>query len=149
MNHHLALDFLLSKQGRVFGNGNTSCCAYINASDIVKEHADYILQQAKWLWKQSRHPNKILAPLQDMVPTLSGVYNCHYSLTCVWVLHFKLTHQVCLIFLRIHQTTDTPDGDGNDLLLQYPPWSAWRLWAPSSPPTSRKQSLNRFHHACP
>jgi hypothetical protein len=35
-------------------------------------------------------PNKILAPLQDLVPTLSGAYSCHYSLACVWVLHFKL-----------------------------------------------------------
>jgi uncharacterized lipoprotein YmbA len=32
---------------------NTSCCTYINTSDIVEEHADYILQQAKWLWEQS------------------------------------------------------------------------------------------------
>jgi hypothetical protein len=25
-------------------------------------------------------PNKILALLQDLVPTLSGIYSCHYSL---------------------------------------------------------------------
>jgi hypothetical protein len=25
-----------------------------------------------------------------MVPTLSGVDICHYSLACVWALHFKL-----------------------------------------------------------
>jgi hypothetical protein len=68
-------------------------------SGIVEEHADYNLQQAKWLSEQSletqviyrgMEPNKILAPLQDMVPTLSGAYSCHYSLTCVWALHFKL-----------------------------------------------------------
>jgi hypothetical protein len=51
-------------------------------------------------------PNKILAPLQDMVPTLSGAYSCHYSLTCVWALHFKLTCQVCFLSPRILQTTD-------------------------------------------
>jgi hypothetical protein len=34
--------------------------------------------------------NKILASLQDLVPTLSGAYSCHYSLACVWALHFKL-----------------------------------------------------------
>jgi hypothetical protein len=45
-------------------------------------------------------PNKILAPLQDLVPTLSEAYSCHYSLACVWVLHFKLTYQVCFCFLE-------------------------------------------------
>jgi hypothetical protein len=49
------LDFLLAKQG---GGGvcaipHTSCCTYINTSGIVEEHADYILQQAKWLQEQS------------------------------------------------------------------------------------------------
>jgi hypothetical protein len=34
--------------------------------------------------------NKILASLQDLVPTLSGAYSCHYSLTWVWALYFKL-----------------------------------------------------------
>jgi hypothetical protein len=62
-------------------------------------------------------PNKILAPLQDLVPPLSGVYSCHYSLTCVWALHFKLTCQVCFLSPRIHQTTDAPDGDENDPLV--------------------------------
>jgi hypothetical protein len=32
---------------------NTSCYTYINTSGIVEECADYILQQAKWLWEQS------------------------------------------------------------------------------------------------
>jgi hypothetical protein len=35
-------------------------------------------------------PNKILAPIQDLVPTLSGAYSCHYSLASVWALHFEL-----------------------------------------------------------
>jgi hypothetical protein len=55
-------------------------------------------------------PNKIL------VPTLSGVYSCHYSLACVWALHFKLTCQVCFLLPRIHQTTNASDGGKNDLL---------------------------------
>jgi hypothetical protein len=53
MDHRLALDFLLAKQGGVCGITNTSCCTYINTSDIVEECADYILQQAKWLQEQS------------------------------------------------------------------------------------------------
>jgi hypothetical protein len=51
MDHCLALDFLLAKQGGVCAN--TSCCTYINTSGIVEECADYILQQAKWLQEQS------------------------------------------------------------------------------------------------
>jgi hypothetical protein len=31
-----------------------------------------------------------MASLQNLVPTLSGAYSCHYSLACVWALHFKL-----------------------------------------------------------
>jgi hypothetical protein len=50
MDHHLALDFLLAKQGGV--------CMFINVhmyntSGIVDKCADYILQQAKWLPEQS------------------------------------------------------------------------------------------------
>jgi hypothetical protein len=77
-----------------------------------------------------------MAPLQDMVSTLPGVYRCRYFLTCVWALHFKLTCQVCFLLPRIHQTTDAPDGDENELLSQSPQepllWSALMLWAPSS-----------------
>jgi hypothetical protein len=53
MDHHLALDFLLAKQGRVCVITNTSCCTYINTSGIVEECADYILQLVKWLREQS------------------------------------------------------------------------------------------------
>jgi hypothetical protein len=53
MDHRLALDFLLTKQGGVCAIANTSCCTYINTSGIVEECADYILQKAKWLQEQS------------------------------------------------------------------------------------------------
>jgi hypothetical protein len=53
MNHCLPLDFLLAKQGGVCAITNTFHCTYINTSGIVEECADYILQQAKWLWEQS------------------------------------------------------------------------------------------------
>jgi hypothetical protein len=53
MDHPLGLDFLLAKQGGVCAIANTSCCTYINTAGIVKECADYILQQAKWFWEQS------------------------------------------------------------------------------------------------
>jgi hypothetical protein len=52
MDHSLALDFLLAKQGEVCAITNTSCCTYITTSGIVEEHADYILQQTKWLREQ-------------------------------------------------------------------------------------------------
>jgi hypothetical protein len=52
MDHHLALDFLLAKQGDVCAIANTSCCTYINTSGIVEKRADYILQQVKWLQEQ-------------------------------------------------------------------------------------------------
>jgi hypothetical protein len=42
MAHHLALEFLLAKQGRVCAMANTSCCTYINTSGIVEEHVDHI-----------------------------------------------------------------------------------------------------------
>jgi hypothetical protein len=53
MDHCLALDFLLAKQGGVCAIANTSCYTYINTPGIVEEHADYVLPQAKWLQKQS------------------------------------------------------------------------------------------------
>jgi hypothetical protein len=53
MDHRLALDFLLVKEGGICVIANTSCCTHINTLGIVEECADYILQQAKWLWEQS------------------------------------------------------------------------------------------------
>jgi hypothetical protein len=101
---------------------------HINTSGIVEECADYALQQAKWLREQSLDlgfytgmgPNTNLAPLQDLGPILSGAYSNHYSLACVWAFHFKLTCQVCLFSPRIHPTTNTSDGDENNLLSQSP-----------------------------
>jgi hypothetical protein len=52
MDHSLALDFILAKQGGVCPIANTFCYTYINTSGSVEEHADYILQQAKWLQEQ-------------------------------------------------------------------------------------------------
>jgi hypothetical protein len=65
-------------------------------------------------------PNKILAPLQDLVPTILGAYSCHYSLACVWDLHSKFTCQVSFLSPRIHQTTNASDGDENNLLSWSP-----------------------------
>jgi hypothetical protein len=47
--------------------------------------------------------NKILASLQDLLLTLTGAYSCHYSLTCVWDLHFKLVKFVssCLESIKL------------------------------------------------
>jgi hypothetical protein len=53
VDHHLALNFLLAKQGGVCAIANTSCCTYINTSVIVEEHANYILQEVKWFQEQS------------------------------------------------------------------------------------------------
>jgi hypothetical protein len=53
MDHHLALDFLLAKQGGVCAITNISCYTYVKTSDVIEEREDYILQQAKWLREQS------------------------------------------------------------------------------------------------
>jgi hypothetical protein len=52
MDYHVALDFLLVKQGGVCAMTSASCCTCVNTSVIVEEHTDYILQQAKWLQEQ-------------------------------------------------------------------------------------------------
>jgi hypothetical protein len=46
---------------------------------------------------------KILASPQDLVPTLSWLYSCPYSLACVWALHFKLVKFVssCLESIKL------------------------------------------------
>jgi hypothetical protein len=74
MDHRLALDFLLAKQGRVCAIANTSCCTYINTSGIVEEHADYILQQAKWLREQSLEtqvPTQVWDQIKSWLPSRS------------------------------------------------------------------------------
>jgi hypothetical protein len=49
LDHSLTLDFLLAKQGGICAMVYTSYCTDINTLGIVEEHADYILQQSKWL----------------------------------------------------------------------------------------------------
>jgi hypothetical protein len=86
--------------------------------------------------------NKILAPLQDLVPTLSGAYSCPCPLACVWALHFKLTCQVCFFSPRIHQTTNASGRDEKDLLPRSPwqPlwWSALTLRGPFIAPCQQE-----------
>jgi hypothetical protein len=60
MDHSLALDFLLAKQGSVCAIANTSCCTYINTAAIVEDRADYILQLVKWLQEQSLETQVLL-----------------------------------------------------------------------------------------
>jgi hypothetical protein len=87
MDHHLALDFLLAKKGGV--------CAIIKTFKHFRQQITFSSRSRDSENNPSGFytgmgPNKILAPLQDMVPILSGGYSCHYSLTCVWDLHSKL-----------------------------------------------------------
>jgi hypothetical protein len=149
MDHHLVLDFLLAKQGGVCAIANTSCCCiykHFRHHRTCRLHSPTVPQNSGF--HTGLGPNKILVHLQDLVSTLSGAYSCHYSLGCVWALHFKLTCQVCFLLPRVHQTTNAPDGDENDLLLRSPltplSWSSLILWVPSLPPVSRKQLLNRL-----
>jgi hypothetical protein len=118
IDHCLALDFLLAKQEGVFAITNTSCYTYINTSGTFRLHSPTGQVALRTVPRNSdihtgMGPNKILASLQEMVPTLSRAYSCHYSLACVWALHFKFTCQVCFLLPRIHQTTDAPHGDEN------------------------------------
>jgi hypothetical protein len=78
-DHRLALDFLLAKQGGVCAIANTSCCTYINTSGILQEHADYILQQAKWLREQS---------LETQVSTQVWEQIKSWLPSRTWFLHF-------------------------------------------------------------
>jgi hypothetical protein len=91
MDQRLALNFLLAKQGRVYAIANTSCCTYINTSDIVEECADYILQQAKWLQEQS---------LKTQVSTQVWEQIKSWLPSKTWFLHF-LGPIVALILLLV------------------------------------------------
>jgi hypothetical protein len=121
-------DFLLVKQGGVCAIANISCCTYINfrhCRGTWRLHSPTGYMALRTVPQNSdihtdMGSNKILAPLQNMVPTLCGTYSCRYSLTCVWTLHFKLTCQVFFLSPGIHQTTDAPNGDENNLLSQSP-----------------------------
>jgi hypothetical protein len=90
-------------------------------------------------------PNKILAPLWDLVSTLSEAYSCHYSLRCVWALHFKLSCQVCFLSPRIHQTTDTHDGDESGLLSQSPLVVSPKAVGPFITPSAESSHWIDFH----
>jgi hypothetical protein len=159
-DHHLALDFLLAKQGGVCAIANTSCYTYINTSGIVEKRADYILQQAKWLWEQSlktQVSTQVWEQIKSWLPSRTwflhflGPIGAIILLLVFGLCNFKLTCQVSFFSPRIHQTTNASGGDANDLLLeslwQTLSWSALMLRAPSSPPVSRKQLLNRL--CCP
>jgi hypothetical protein len=91
MDHHLALDFLLAKQGEICAIANTSCCTIINTSGIVEECADYILQQAKWLPEQS---------LETQVSTQVWEQMKSWLPSRTWFLHF-LGPIVAMILLLV------------------------------------------------
>jgi hypothetical protein len=96
--------------------------------------------------------NKNLASLQDLVPNLSGAYSCHYSLACVWTLHFKLLAKFvssCLESIKQQMHLVEMKMTYYCGPLANPSWSALMLRAPSSPPVSRKQLLNRLHYPYP
>jgi hypothetical protein len=76
MDHSLALDFLLAKQVGICAMASTSCCTYINTSGIVKERADYILQQAKWFQEQSLEtqvPTQVWDQMKSWLPSRTWI----------------------------------------------------------------------------
>jgi hypothetical protein len=91
MEHCLALDFLLAKQGGVCAITNTSFCSYINISGIVEEHTGYILQQAKWL-KEHSLETQVSTQVWDQI-------KC-WLLSTTWYLHF-LGPTVAIILLFV------------------------------------------------
>jgi hypothetical protein len=161
MDHCLALDFLLAKQGGVCAIANTSCCTYINTSGIVEEHADHILQQAKWLreqWLQEQSlETQVCTQVWDQIKS--------WLPSRIWFLPF-LGPIVALILLLVfgpcilNLLVKFVSSHLESIKLQMPlvemkttyyfgpldnlSWSALMLRAPSSPPVSRKQLLNRL-----
>jgi hypothetical protein len=160
MDHRLALDFLLAKQGRVCAISNTSCCTYINTSGIVEERADYILQQAKWpqeysletqvstqVWDQIKSwlPSRtwflpFLGPIIAIILLLL-FGPCILNLLVKFVSSCLESIKLQMTLMEMKTTILVP--------LTTPPWSVLMLWVPSSAPVSRKQLLNRVHCSYP
>jgi hypothetical protein len=145
---------------------NTSCCTYINTSGIVEECADDILQQGKqhqeqslktWVSTQVWNQIKFLLLSRTWFLPLLEPIVAIILLLVFWSCILNLLVKLVSSHLRIHQTTNAPDRDKNNLLSRHNllsrspltpfSWSALMLQAPSSPPVSRKQLLNRLR--CP
>jgi hypothetical protein len=156
MDHCLALDFLLAKQGGVCAISNTSYCTYINTSGIVEEHADYILQQGKWLLEQS---------LETSVSTQVWDQIKSWLTSRTWFLPFLWPIAAIILLLvfglyTLKLLVKFVSSCLESIKLQMPlmemkttyyssplSWSPLMLQAPSSPPASRKQLLNRLHYS--
>jgi hypothetical protein len=155
----LALDFPLGKQGGVCAIANASCCTYINTSGIVEECADYIHQQAKWLRKKSLE-TQISTQVWDQIKSWLLSRTCFLPfLGPILAIILLLVFGPCILNLLVNFVSSHLES----INLQMPlmelkmtyylgpldnplSWSVLTLWAPSSPPVSRKQSLNRLCH---
>jgi hypothetical protein len=128
MDHHLALDFLLAKQGGICAKANTSYCTYINTSGILEECADYILQQAKWLWEQSLETQvstQVWDQIKSWLPSRTWFLSFLGPIVAIILL---LVFGPCILNLFVKfvssclesiKLPNASDGNENDLL----PWS--------------------------
>ena len=63
LDNRTALNYLLADQRGVCALTNTSCCFYVNASGLVGENADRLLEKAAWLTEASQ------PPLAEQIPS--------------------------------------------------------------------------------